>query len=231
MPLGEPFNYRVLLINRGAKRVRVLPIFFHSRDFLQVTPISCGSTAESASFTADFEAGLTRDDFVVLGLDSLVGQEFLVSPNRPFEYMYGLTQGACRLRATLHLHSFSEHFRWETRPAVEAVLQSNTAQITFAPPLEESVMRRRSQLQASDLAEVSEALAYFSSVQAQGVGDDIMSLLGVPQGWTRRFHDPAGAIWALRRNAPKAASRYFEAARSSRYRDLALEALNSKQQE
>lgn len=223
--LGEPFRYRVLIVNRGHERIRVLPIFFHSRDYLEILPVACGAEAEPAAFTVDFASGLDRDDFVVLGLDSLVGQEFVVTPDQPLEYIYGLAEGTCQLRAVLQLHSFRERFSWDTLPPVETTLKSNIAAVTFGPPLKQTVARRRKQLHSSDLTEISEALAYFSSVSAQRVGTELMTILGSPQGWTERFHDPVGAIWALRRNASEGALDYFREALASRHRQLALEAI------
>lgn len=225
VPLGEPFRYRVLLINRGGDRVRVLPIFFHSRDYLEITPVGCGAEVEPSALTADFESGLERGDFVVLGLDSFVGQEFLVTPEQPLEYIYGLAEGTCRLRAVLRLHSFSERFSWDVLSPPDTTLESNITAVTLTPPLEQTIARRRRQLQSSDLKTISEAMAYFSSVSAEGVGAELMNILGSPRGWTERFHDPVGAIWALRRNAGEDALEYFNEALASRHRKLAVEAI------
>jgi hypothetical protein len=225
VPLGEPFRYRVLIVNRGDDRVRLLPIFFHSRDYLEVTAVDCGVQAEPAAFTVDFESGLDRGDFVILGSGSFVGQEFLVTPEQPLEYIYGLSEGTCRLRAQIQLHSYPQRFSWNMLPPVDTNLESDGTEVTFGPPLEETVARRRKQLHSSDLMKVSEALAYFSSVRSPGVEAELMNILGKPQGWTARFHDPVVAIWALRRNAGEAALEYFKDALSSRHHQVALEAI------
>ncbi len=228
VPLGEPFAYQVTLVNKTGARVRVVPIFFHSEDYLDLRlKSSTNPLPEVAQFAADFESGLNREDFVLLGDRNFIGQEFFVRPENPFEYIYGLREGTYSAQAVLHLHSFSSKFQWDDLPAVEATLSSNEITLTFGPPRPTTIDYRKRELKLHDETKQSQALAYFSSVRAPGVAAAVREILGQPADWLNRFHDPAGALLALRRNSEAANFPYINAALTSRFRDLAREALKA----
>jgi hypothetical protein len=227
---GEPFYVWLLLKNESEAALRVAPVYFLSRDYLEFDiQGDDGRLIKPTYGAADISSRIETDDFELVPPGGITGQEVLFSPLLPegMDYIYGLTPGCYDFEATIHLHSFESRIIWEQGPRpVAGTFTSQKRHVCIAKPRPETIVTFRALLSSADFEEVIEALNYFANVQDEEAALKIRELAGDPRGWLARFPSPFHILAALRVQPDSAANLpYFKEALGTRYEDFAREGI------
>jgi hypothetical protein len=194
--LGDPLRLRLLVVNCSSKKVVAVLFYENSAsELLWIGDNGHRFSRPALNSMADYFPEQLKDNLATLEPGDVAGAEILSSPDpRESISFYDEVKATCySVVATLHLRSHGLKPKDPGLPApIETDLQAPPTRVCFGHADKTAIRRYIAMLPSKDLYVVTAAVNFLNFVREDPrVIAELPTVLGLPPGWTSRFHPMA----------------------------------------